>query len=122
MKSQGDQKILDVDCPGHLVHLCTGKGDKELSVNFEDFVIDIYHHFRRSAKRKSQPREFMNFNNIEVKKVISNASTRWLILGRCLEKTLVQWYSWNHIFLISIWMVSLIKSTQMRSLSEKRSR
>ena len=39
--SQGDQKIFDVGCPCHLAHLCAGKGAKELSVNVEDFVIDI---------------------------------------------------------------------------------
>ena len=39
----------DVACLWHLAHMCTGKGAKELAVNIEDFVIDIYYHFRRSA-------------------------------------------------------------------------
>ena len=39
---------------------CAGKGGKEFPVNIEGFVIDIYYHFHRSAKRKSQLREFMN--------------------------------------------------------------
>ena len=51
---QGDQKIFDVGCSCHLAHLCAGKGDKELSVNAENFVIDIYHNFCRSAKHKKQ--------------------------------------------------------------------
>ena len=51
--AKDDQKIFGVGCSYHLAHLCAGKGAKELSVNVEDFVIDIYYHFRRSAKRKN---------------------------------------------------------------------
>ena len=42
---QGNQKTFDVGCPCHLAHLCAGKGGKELSVNVEDFVINLYYHF-----------------------------------------------------------------------------
>ena len=67
--------------------LCAGKEAKELSVNVEDYVSDIDYHFRNSAKRKRQLREFMNVDNNEVTKVISHVSTRWL----SLERKLTQW-------------------------------
>ena len=51
---EGDQKIFAVGCLCHLGHLCAGKGDNKLSVNVENFVIDIYHNSRRSAKLKNQ--------------------------------------------------------------------
>ena len=86
--SQGKQKVFDVVCPCHLAHLCAGKGAKDLAVNIEDFVIDIYYNFRQSAKCKAQLREFMEFNNNEVRKVIKHLSTKWLSLGKCLERTL----------------------------------
>ena len=41
----------------------------------------------------------MNFNNIEVRKVINNASTRWLILGKYFEKTMMQWHFLTPYFL-----------------------
>ena len=47
---QDDQKIFNAGCPCHLAHFCAGRGVKELSVNVENFVIDIYYDFRRSAK------------------------------------------------------------------------
>ena len=47
---QGNQKTFDVGCPYHLAHLCAGKRAKELSVNVEDFGINLYDHFQRSAK------------------------------------------------------------------------
>ena len=43
--AKGDQMIFYVGSRA-------GKGSKELSVNVEDSVIDIYYHFRRSVKRK----------------------------------------------------------------------
>ena len=71
--------------------MCAGKGVKELSVNVEDFVIDVgvRGHFCRSAKQKNQLREFMNFKNNKVRKVVNHVSTRWLSLGKCLETTLM---------------------------------
>ena len=83
--------LIYIGCPCHLVHLCAGKGAKELSVNVEDFVIDFYYHFRRSAKRKAKLREYMEFNKNDVRKNIKHVSTRWLSLGKSLEPTLKQW-------------------------------
>ena len=96
---QGNQKTFDVGCPCHLAHLCAGKGAKELSVNVEDFVIDLYDHFRRSAKRKTQLREYMEFNNNAVKKIIKHVSTRWLSRRKSLERTLKQWDSLESYFI-----------------------
>ena len=69
----------------HLAHMCIGKGAKELAVNIEDFVIDIYYHFRRNAKRKAQ--------------LIKYASTRWPSLRKCRERTLKQWDCLESYFL-----------------------
>ena len=51
--AQGYQKYFDVGCPCHLAHFYAGKGAKKLSVNVEDYAIDIYHNFRRSAQLKN---------------------------------------------------------------------
>ena len=96
---QGNQKTFDVGCPCHLAHLCAGKGAKELSVNVEDFVIDLYYHFRRSAKRKAQLREYIEFNNNAIRKIIKHVSTRWLSLEKSLERTLKQWDSLESCFI-----------------------
>ena len=34
------------------MHLCTGKGAKGPFINVENFVFDIYHNFRKTAKLK----------------------------------------------------------------------
>ena len=56
--------IFDIGCLCHLAHLCVGRGAKE-------FSIDRYYHFCRSAKRKNLLKEFINFNNNKVRKVIN---------------------------------------------------
>ena len=88
---QGDQKILEVDigCPCHLANLCAGKGVKELSVNLPKTLLLTYTiTFAGVQNKKSQLREFMNFDKNEVRKVINHVSTRWVSLRTCLESTL----------------------------------
>ena len=88
---QKGQSIFDVGYPFNLASLCAEKGAKELSLNLEDMITDIYYHFRRSVKRKSILREYMEFTNTHIRKVIKHVSTRWLVLGKCLGRTLTQW-------------------------------
>ena len=85
--SQAEQKVFDVGCPCHLAHICAGKGARQFSVYIEDFVIDTFCHFQQSEKRKSQL------------KVIKHVCTRWLSLGKCIERTLKQWESLESYFL-----------------------
>ena len=78
------------------------KGSQRTFCKWWSFYHDTYHYFRRSAKKnfKKQLREFMfNFKNNEVRKVINHVSTRWLSLGKCLERTLMQWDSLESYFL-----------------------
>ena len=66
--SQAEQKVFDIGCPCHLAHICAGKEARQFLVCIEDFVIDIFCHFQQSAKRKSQLRELMDFNNNEIER------------------------------------------------------
>ena len=55
--SEFPQKIFDVGCLCHLAHLCAQKGAKTLSMQVDDFVIDLFYHFKRSMKRKATLRD-----------------------------------------------------------------
>ena len=47
----------------------------------------------------------MNFNSNEIRKVINHVSTRWLSLGKCLERTLMmQWDSLESYFLSNFYL------------------
>ena len=58
----------------------------------DDFVIDLFYHFKRSAKGKATLRDYMEFANTEVKEIIKHVTTLWLSLGKSpLNRTLMQW-------------------------------
>ena len=69
----------------------------------------------------------MNFNNNEVRKVMNHVSSRWLSLGKCLERywtlwdSLMQWDSLESFFcLILIWIMTLVKTTGMEKPSREK--
>ena len=76
---QCGQSIFDVGCPCHLAHLCAEKGAKELSPNLEDMIIGIYYNFHRSVKRKSTLRDYMEFTNTHIRKVIKHVSSMYTL-------------------------------------------
>ena len=82
-------------------------------------MIDIDCDFCTSAKRKNQFRELMNFNNNEVRKVIYHISTGWLSLGKCLKRTLIQWYPLKSYFMSNF---NLDDNTTENDPDEKPSR
>lgn len=55
------------------------KGAQELSANAEDFMIDIYHHFKRSVKRKAtfaRIHGIYRYSYQSVRKVLKRVTTR----------------------------------------------
>ena len=44
--------VYPVACTCHLAHLCAKKAVKELSVDVEQLVINLFYHFDKSSKRK----------------------------------------------------------------------
>ena len=89
VQSELHQKIFDVGCPCHLADLCAQKGAKALSMQVDDFVIDLFYHFKRSVKRKATLRDYMEFTSTDVKKYIKHVTILWLSLGKSLDKTLM---------------------------------
>ena len=52
-------------------HIAAQKEAKVFSkiLKINDFLIDLYYHFDKTSNRKGQLKEFMVFNNTEVRKV-----------------------------------------------------
>ena len=69
---------FDISCPYHLTDFCIQKSSKLLkpfSIQVDDFVIDLFCHFKRSMKRKATLRDYMEFTKAEVKKMIKHVTT-----------------------------------------------
>lgn len=70
-----------------------------MSIQVDDFVIDLFCHFKRSANRKTTLSEYMEFPNTEVKEVIKHVSTCWLSFVKSLKRPLMQWDALELYFL-----------------------
>ncbi|XP_014672569.1 PREDICTED: uncharacterized protein LOC106813037 [Priapulus caudatus] len=97
---QRNKAIYLMGCPCHLSALAAKTGGKALkSFDPEDFVIDLFYHFDKSAKRKHLLRELLVFCDVSVRKVLKHVSTRWLSLHKCLERSLDLWDGLRSYFL-----------------------
>ena len=84
-------EVLDIVSICHLANLCCVCAVKQLPVQVEELLIDVYFHFNHSAKRKEEYREFLEFCDVAPLKILKHASTRWLSLEKCVNRLLQQW-------------------------------
>ncbi|XP_070408565.1 uncharacterized protein [Nothobranchius furzeri] len=83
--------VQDLGCICHLAQLATGCAIKAAQVPVEDFLVGIYTHFDKSAKRCEIYKEFVDFTDSDHLKLLRYCSTRWLSLLTCVQRVLNQW-------------------------------
>jgi hypothetical protein len=84
--------IYGMGCVCHLSSLTAKAGRKALKhFDPEEFLIDLYYHFHQSCKRKAELRDAIEFCETDVKKVLKHVETRWLSLGKCIDRALRLW-------------------------------
>ena len=90
-------------CPCHLAHIAaSGAHDafaKIMGISAEELLIDQYHWFEKSTKRKGILLEYMQFCNQEYGKILKHSSTRWLSLERCIQRTVEKYAGLKSYFL-----------------------
>ena len=84
-------KVYSQGCVCHLANLCLLAGVKALPVDVDDFFVDLFYYFDKSAKRKEELREFQDFTDTKKLKIIKHCKTRWLSLERVVKRVLQQW-------------------------------
>ena len=84
-------KIIDIYCICHVVNLCVKSTIKVLPLKVDDLLVDIYYHFHHSVKRVASLGEYAEFCATEYKGVLKHCETRWLSLGRAIQRTLHMW-------------------------------
>ena len=71
-------------CPCHIVHNTANKSASSFALgtgfDIEDVLVDVFHWFDKSSKRKVTLEGFCEFMEQEYKKIIKCVSTRWLSL------------------------------------------
>ncbi len=84
-------KVVDVYCICHLVSLCVKSAVKGLPLKVDEFLVDVYYHFRNSVNRIVSLQEFAEFCSVEFKCILKHCETRWLSLRRAIDRTLEMW-------------------------------
>uniref|UniRef100_A0A9J8C603 DUF4371 domain-containing protein n=1 Tax=Cyprinus carpio carpio TaxID=630221 RepID=A0A9J8C603_CYPCA len=90
IKSQNPH-IYMVGCACHLMHLAAEKASRSLCIDIEDMLILIYYYLDKSSKRKALLRDLQMLCDTDVRKILKLSSTRWLALGKCVNRLLQQW-------------------------------
>ncbi|KAF9406904.1 hypothetical protein HW555_012882 [Spodoptera exigua] len=83
--------IACIKCSCHMIHLVASKACLKLPRSVEDFLRSIGAHFSRSTKRQNKLKEFQDFFGVDIHKILSPATTRWLSLEACVNRTLEQY-------------------------------
>ncbi|KAK6486769.1 zinc finger MYM-type protein 6-like [Huso huso] len=73
-------------CPCHLIHIA-----ERLPARIDELLIDIYYYLDKSGKRHKQLKQCQDLCGTEARKILKHVNTRWLSLGKCIDRLLQQW-------------------------------
>ncbi|XP_067668324.1 uncharacterized protein [Haliotis asinina] len=85
-------------CPCHLIHLAAEKGASQLPFNIDEILVDIYYYLDKSSKRLSGLGEWQKLYDVEHKTILRHVSTRWLSIGKSLDRVLENWNALKQFF------------------------
>lgn len=83
--------VFSQGCVCHLSNLCLLAGVKALPIDVDDFFVDLFYFFNKSAKRKEEFRDFQEFTETKELKILKHCKTRWLSLEKCVQRVIQQW-------------------------------
>lgn len=64
---------------------------KAIPIKVDNLLVKIYYHFHHSVKRVTTLYEYAEFCSTEFKAIVKHCETRWLSLGRAIQRTLHMW-------------------------------
>ena len=67
------------------------RGANSLPMSASAILVDVLLYFRKSSLRQHRFSEFQAELEVEQEKMLKHVSTRWLSIGRCLERLLKNW-------------------------------
>ena len=84
-------KVFSLGCLCNLANLFSVAALETLPVSIDSLLIDVFYHFKYSAKRWERFSEIQaEFEDIQPLRVLKHSTTRWLSLLRCLKRLLDQ--------------------------------
>jgi len=83
--------VAIIGCACHLIHLAAQKAASELPVDIEDLLVGIYYYLEKCTKRHQDLKKCQVMCDVTTRKILKHVSTRWLSLGKCVDRLLEQW-------------------------------
>ena len=84
-------------CVLHLIHISAKKAADALP-SIDDVLINIYYYVTKSDSRKRSFKGCQDLYNLEQKLMLKHVCTRWLCIGRCIERLLFNWDALKNYF------------------------
>nr|XP_042912499.1 zinc finger BED domain-containing protein 5-like [Parasteatoda tepidariorum] len=78
-------------CACHLIHLAAKHATKKISFDVESFLIDVFYYLKKSSKRIQLLKFCEELCNLENSKVLKYGATRWLSMGKTIDRFLEKW-------------------------------
>ena len=103
--------LFCLHCVCHVSHTCASDACKKLPDYLDTFFVELFWHFHRSAKRTEVLREFQEFTETALHKILKPCSTRWLQLEACVTGPLSSGMLWKDTFGIINRLTSKFMST-----------
>ena len=89
---QKQRNVFSLGCMCHLAALCAVAALKKLPLSVDDFLVDIFYHFKYSAECWTEYDEIQSeFSEIRPMKLLKHCTTSWLSLEHCIKRVIDQW-------------------------------
>ena len=89
--------VFMAGCCLHLVHIAAEKGAVCLP-GVEDVLVDIFHYFKKSAKRQCEFANIQELFDVEQKRMLKHVCTHCPSIGLCLMRLLHNWIALKAFF------------------------
>ncbi|KAK2708098.1 hypothetical protein QYM36_015704, partial [Artemia franciscana] len=83
--------VIVVGCVCHSLALCASNASKEIPLEFDEFVRDVYTYIQHSPKRIEAYAEFQGITDTKNHRLLKVCDVRWLSLESVVMRILEQW-------------------------------
>lgn len=97
-----NKDVIVMKCVCHIAAIIASKACMVLPRAPEDLLRQVYSYLSGSSKRCAQLEEMQDYFNVDKKKILRAASTRWLSLHKCVDRILENWEVLRDYFRVAV--------------------
>uniref|UniRef100_A0A914X152 Uncharacterized protein n=1 Tax=Plectus sambesii TaxID=2011161 RepID=A0A914X152_9BILA len=85
------KNLIPVGCSAHILHNAAQKAADRVPVDIEAIVFKLASYFKGSTRRHEDFKDICNFLEVNYETIPSHGPTRWLTLGKVIDRVLKLW-------------------------------